>query len=204
MKDIIIKKPQQRRSKDKFQAILQASIRVLNTYGFEKTTTAKIALEAEVSIGTLYDYFSCKEAVLIAYIDDQLNKALSEVYEMAQNNESAPKETLKALIQVGVNFAYQHRDIIKLIFTYFTSDIRLINLQQSKDQLTAIALEFANNKQLLIKDKDPNLMIYAMTNVILGFQCRIVLMPSEDFDVEVIVRELTQIVSDYIFIQTNS
>ena len=79
MKEIIINKPQQIRSKAKFEAVLQALPRVLQELGYHKTTTARLAVEADISIGSLYDYFSCKEAIFIAYVDFELEKALEEV-----------------------------------------------------------------------------------------------------------------------------
>lgn len=199
MKDILIKKPQQKRSKQKFEAIMAASTRVLAEEGFKKTTTAKIALEAEVGIGTLYDYFSCKEAILIAYIDDRLSKAMEHVSYMAQDKELSPEKTLKELIRVGINFAYEYREVIKIIFTHFPSDAHLISLNESRARLEDIALQFANSKNIALREKPARLMIYTLTNLVLGFQFRIVVMPDEAIERDEIVEEITEVVSAYLF-----
>jgi AcrR family transcriptional regulator len=199
MKEIVIKKPQQARSKQKFGAILSACPRILGEFGYAKSTAAKMALEADVGIGTFYDYFSCKEAAFIAYLDDRLNNALESVAQNVRDTTIDYQRTLRELIQTGIDFAFEHRDIIKLVFTNFPDEIHRIHLEQSRIRLENIAMDFAGNKQLTIADKDPALMMYTLTNLVLGFQFRIVVMPEECFDREVIVDELTDMVRAYLF-----
>lgn len=200
MKEIIIKRPQQKRSKQKFSAILAACPRVLHSFGFKKSSAAKIALEADVSIGTFYDYFSCKEAVYIAYLDSELNKALERVAKKAGSKNIAAQDILRQLITAGVDFAFQQRDIIKIVFNHFPEHLHAITLENSRAKLEKIALTFAHNHPLHFANKDPDLMLYTLTNIILGFQFRIVVMPDDGFSKEMIIGELTDIVANYIFL----
>jgi AcrR family transcriptional regulator len=62
------KKPQQQRSRDTIETIFEAAIQVLLANGFEKTTTIQIAERAGVSIGSLYQYFPNKRALLSAIV----------------------------------------------------------------------------------------------------------------------------------------
>lgn len=62
------KKPQQRRSRDTIDTIFEATIQVLLANGFEKTTTIQIADRAGVSVGSLYQYFPNKSALLAAIV----------------------------------------------------------------------------------------------------------------------------------------
>lgn len=62
------KKPQQRRSRDTIDTIFEATIQVLLANGFDKTTTIQIAERAGVSIGSLYQYFPNKRALLAAIV----------------------------------------------------------------------------------------------------------------------------------------
>jgi AcrR family transcriptional regulator len=56
--------PQQSRSQETWHAILEAAATLLDTQGYEQTTTHQIAAQAGVSVGALYRYFDSKEAVL--------------------------------------------------------------------------------------------------------------------------------------------
>jgi AcrR family transcriptional regulator len=58
--------PTQRRSKDTVEAILQATARILVRDGPDAATTNRIAKEAGVSIGSLYQYFGSREAIVTA------------------------------------------------------------------------------------------------------------------------------------------
>jgi AcrR family transcriptional regulator len=62
------KKPQQRRARATIDTIFEAAIQVLLANGFDKTTTIQIADRAGVSIGSLYQYFPNKRALLSAIV----------------------------------------------------------------------------------------------------------------------------------------
>jgi AcrR family transcriptional regulator len=62
------KTPQQRRSHDTIVTIFEATIQVLLANGSDKTTTIQIANRAGVSIGSLYQYFPNKRALLAAIV----------------------------------------------------------------------------------------------------------------------------------------
>lgn len=73
------KSPQQSRSKELVNAIFEATVRVLPKIGNQGLTTKKIAELAGVSIGSLYQYFPNKEAVLMAVMDKSINETKEEV-----------------------------------------------------------------------------------------------------------------------------
>ena len=59
--------------------LLQAAARCLARKGYEATTTRDIAAEANVSAGTLYNYFPSKEALIEALAEEHLGADLLEV-----------------------------------------------------------------------------------------------------------------------------
>lgn len=62
------KKPRQARAIATVEAILQASTRILQRDGLDKLNTNHIAEVAGVSVGTLYQYFPSKDAILTQLI----------------------------------------------------------------------------------------------------------------------------------------
>jgi AcrR family transcriptional regulator len=66
------KTPQQERSAASVEAILQATVQVLLTEGRAKLTTTRVAQRAGVSVGTLYQYFPNKSALLQALLKQHL------------------------------------------------------------------------------------------------------------------------------------
>jgi AcrR family transcriptional regulator len=63
------KKPRQERSHATVDAILDATARVLCTTGYDRASTNRIALAAGVSVGSLYQYFPSKEALVAALVE---------------------------------------------------------------------------------------------------------------------------------------
>jgi AcrR family transcriptional regulator len=67
--------PQQARSRATVTAILDAATRILNRESAEAATTTRIAEVAGISIGTLYQYFSHRDAILDALQDREFERA---------------------------------------------------------------------------------------------------------------------------------
>lgn len=74
------KSPVQARSAASVEAILEATIQVLLLVGKERLTTTRVAARAGVSIGTLYQYFPNKSALL----QGALKRHLTEVTEAVE------------------------------------------------------------------------------------------------------------------------
>ncbi|MFZ9087146.1 MAG: TetR/AcrR family transcriptional regulator, partial [Steroidobacteraceae bacterium] len=68
------KKPVQERAKVTSDSILEAAEIIIVNEGYEKATTNYIAEKAGVSIGSLYQYFPNKEAIISALIEQQVSR----------------------------------------------------------------------------------------------------------------------------------
>lgn len=67
--------------------ILGAARTILKRDGLEALTTVRIAAEAEIPVGSFYQYFANKEAVLVAIYREYLQ----EMLEMARNADAAAR-----------------------------------------------------------------------------------------------------------------
>jgi len=65
------KKPQQQRSQAIVKTLIDATERSIRTYGLDATTTPKIAELAGVSVGSLYQYFDDKYALIEALLEQK-------------------------------------------------------------------------------------------------------------------------------------
>jgi AcrR family transcriptional regulator len=93
----------QRRSRLTVDALVEATARVLIKDGYDRASTNKIAAKAGVSIGSLYQYFPSKEA-LVAAVIERHTRELSQVVQnalgavAAQPIEIAVRELVAAAI----------------------------------------------------------------------------------------------------------
>lgn len=70
------KSGRQSRARETIEAILQASVQIVSRQGISRLTTNHIAELAGVSIGSLYQYFPGKDAVLQALVEREFNRAV--------------------------------------------------------------------------------------------------------------------------------
>ena len=93
------KSPVQARSAASVDAILEATIQVLLSEGKERLTTTKVALRAGVSVGTLYQYFPNKSALLQGALRRHMD-AVTDAIEVVCNSQKGRtlREMATALI----------------------------------------------------------------------------------------------------------
>lgn len=95
------KRPQQARAQTTVHAILEATVQVLEREGLEAATTTRIAEVAGVSVGTLYQYFSHRDAVFDALQEREFDRAIALMQEVLSHDHLArsPRETVSACVQ---------------------------------------------------------------------------------------------------------
>lgn len=84
------KPPQQPRSRATVSAILDAAIRVLEREGSEGATTSRVAEVAGVSVGTLYQYFSNRDAIIDALQDREFARATETINRVLLGGAASP------------------------------------------------------------------------------------------------------------------
>lgn len=63
------KRPQQQRSRELVRALIEATGLAIQRHGLDNATTVRIAEQAGVSVGSLYQYFADKDALIQALMD---------------------------------------------------------------------------------------------------------------------------------------
>lgn len=95
------KPPTTRAGVDIIASILAAASHVLDERGLDGFTTNQVAERAGVSIGSLYQYFAHRDAILTALQERELERALGMMQEvLAEGNlVRTPRETVTAVVR---------------------------------------------------------------------------------------------------------
>jgi AcrR family transcriptional regulator len=93
------KAPRQRRSRQLVEDILEAAIRVLSREGAARFTTARVAETAGVSVGSLYQYFPNKEAILFRLQTDEWQRTGALLHSILADTSRKPLERLRATVE---------------------------------------------------------------------------------------------------------
>lgn len=116
--------PRQERGRQRVAAILEAAEAVFGAVGYEAATTNQIAAHAGVPIGSLYQYFPNKEALLHA-VAAQYRLAASAALDAALTDElrSLPVEALGArLLETMVAFGTARIGLTKIVLQAGAND----------------------------------------------------------------------------------
>ncbi len=111
------KTPIQQRSTVTVEAISEATIQVLLAVGLDRLTTTRVAERAGVSVGTLYQYFPNKHALLNAVLKVHSIKVAEAVEGACRANRGAAVAVLvEAVVAAFVNAKLERRDVSTALY----------------------------------------------------------------------------------------
>lgn len=121
------KKPVQSRAQSTVDAILKATLQVLDDVGMQKLTTTRVAERAGVSVGTLYQYFPDKAALIAALKAADRARILATLTEVASAQRGRPlEEAFRALIAAILAIKYAKRSYVLALTEVDRAALRLI------------------------------------------------------------------------------
>ncbi|MFW5972039.1 MAG: TetR/AcrR family transcriptional regulator [Bacillota bacterium] len=103
------------RSPEKKEVIRKAAIRIIAEEGFHSCTTDKIAREAGVSVGTIYNYFSGKEDVLSYIFEIEEKKMDNYLSKFTKKKGINVPEKIRILLNSYFKYVFNNEKLTKLI-----------------------------------------------------------------------------------------
>jgi AcrR family transcriptional regulator len=97
------KQPKQTRSNELVAAILDAAVQVLAKEGAQRFTTARVAERAGVSVGSLYQYFPNKAAILFRLQSDEWRSTTELLRGILVDPTKPPPVRLRALVHAFIH-----------------------------------------------------------------------------------------------------
>ncbi|SNS33540.1 transcriptional regulator, TetR family [Granulicella rosea] len=111
------KTPVQARSGVTVDAIHEAAIQVLLSHGPDRLTTTRVATRAGVSVGTLYQYYPHKQALLYAVMERHLNRVVAAVERACGESLGKPIPAMvDAVIQSFVDAKMERADVSRALY----------------------------------------------------------------------------------------
>jgi len=96
------KHPQQARSNQLVEAVLDAAVQVLMREGAQRFTTARVAERAGVSVGSLYQYFPNKAAILFRLQSDEWCRTSALLRGILEDRTTLPHARLRRLVHAFI------------------------------------------------------------------------------------------------------
>jgi len=96
------KQPKQARSTELIAIILEAALQVLAKEGAQRFTTTRVAEKAGVSVGSLYQYFPNKAAILFRLQSDEWRQTTELLRGILEDVQRPPLERLRTLVHAFI------------------------------------------------------------------------------------------------------
>lgn len=162
--------PLQTRARNKVGLILEAAIRLIERGGVDAVTTNRIAEMAGVSIGTLYQYFSDKNAILDALVDREVTALSARVIKAVATSPETRGGRIPAIVRaVLVSYSGRrraHRLLLERALSLPTVG-RLNPLYQALIELLAgEGLAIAKRSNKAVPSADAFVLVHAVSGVL--------------------------------------
>lgn len=162
------KTPVQARSLHTVEAIFEASIQVLTTVGVERLTTTRVAERAGVSVGTLYQYFPNKQALLAAVLEKHLLLVVSAVEEACNTSRGKTSHQMaSALVEAFMDAKFADPDASRALYAVAPTvggEAMVVRLTQRAQQAMCEMLVTATDRTF---DQLP-LISYVLSTALVG------------------------------------
>jgi AcrR family transcriptional regulator len=138
------KMPVQDRSRAMVGYVLEAAAQLFGELGYEGTTTNRVAERAGVSIGSVYQYFPNKEALLLALAERHLEEARQEATATLRHlreERLSPEEFFRGFVEFVVDFHQGGESLHSLFFEEAPRSRRLLELVGAINAACATEIE---------------------------------------------------------------
>lgn len=193
------RKPKQKRALEKYNAVLAACTQVLASYGYEKTTMLELSLESGVAVPTIYQYFSNKEEIFIAWFELMIEQVLESIEVARQQSEA---ESIDSFINSLINTAITSVDLFRPSIQNFLRDLpqSLVSqlLEVTHKRTVSVVLNMVPAYREQVAKFDIELKLKILISALLGYILQMILVHDEPADTEVICKELSLLVRAYL------
>jgi len=93
--------------------VLLAARRLYARKGYQQTAMVEIARASELAVGTLYQLFPSKEAILRGLLEERMDDLITRV-RAAVDGERDVREQLRRVVETHLTFARENADILRL------------------------------------------------------------------------------------------
>ena len=138
------KRPVQGRSRATVGYVLESAAQLFSESGYEGTTTNQVAERAGVSIGSVYQYFPSKEALLVALAERHLEEAREEstaALRGLREEGLAPEEFFRAFIDFVVEFNRNQEPLHDVLYGEVTRSRRVMELVEEVNAACGVEVE---------------------------------------------------------------
>jgi len=195
------KRPRQRRARETVDAILEAAAQVFGEAGYGEVTTNRIAERAGVSIGSLYQYFPNKNALLVALVEREVEQGIEHMAAWigrAQRGDEDLGPLLEAFVEAMLELHRGSPDLHRILFEEAAHPPELHECTLRLEGTLAHGWEAILRGRPDVRVADPDTAAHFLVQTAEALTHRFVQQGLHELSGEGFVRELTALLHRYL------
>ncbi|MBR0775939.1 TetR family transcriptional regulator [Bradyrhizobium diazoefficiens] len=196
------KNASQARSRATVDALIEATARILVRDGFEKASTNRIAEIAGVSVGSLYQYFPSKEALVAAVIDRHNREIMQVVRTTLAEVAGMPLDkAVRRLVTVAIEAHRIDPKLHRVLAEQIPRTGQLAEVEAFNREVHALVRFYLDSRRKEMRKIDPGLAAFICVSAIEAVAHNMVLDEAEMLSermVKALVDETTLMVVGYL------
>ncbi|WNG16881.1 TetR/AcrR family transcriptional regulator [Cystobacter fuscus] len=199
------KQPSQARSKALVDALIQTAARILLREGWQALTTNRIARAAGVSVGSLYQYFPNKEALLLALVERIADEMTAHLIELGTSLQDASvDEGIATLVRVALDVSRRDAPLYRAVLVELPRQSTLELFDRVNRRLADALAEWLAARRDELDVVDPSLTAHILVTSLDALTDHTLLFRPELLDSPRFERELRALVSGYLGVRRPS
>ncbi len=161
------KQPRQRRSQATVELILRAGASVLAGEGYAGATTNRIAEVAGVSVGSLYQYFPNKDALVLALADAHVAEMRALLAATAAAADGPVEEVVRTFVRAMIA-AHVHEPALHRALVQQTLQLGFERFAADQVQIRAVVEAWIQSRQPTLGVADPKMAAFLLVATVEG------------------------------------
>lgn len=161
--------PTQERSLRTVEVIVEATARVLVEQGYERTTTNRVAKVAGVSVGSLYQYYPNKEALVGAVLEREMSRVTAVILEALTAQASAPLPVLVRALVDALLASHRENMALRRVMMQEVPRLGLLgDFEDNLERLQRIFIALLEQRGDRVRPADVELATFVLVHALAG------------------------------------
>lgn len=193
------KQPSQARSRETFEALVEACARLLRERGYAAVTTNRIAERAGVSIASLYEYFPDKDAIVAQVAERLVERVLARIASGVPRVMAAPEdEAIRRWIALIHDTVAREKDLVAVFQREVPYTNRLAAVSGIGEQLLGLSYGVRERAGGFVRADFSQATMHLAINLVSATVLQCVLDPPRDVTRRALLDELALRIEDWI------
>lgn len=193
------KLPSQARSRETFEALVEACARLLRERGFAAVTTNHVAERAGVSIASLYEYFPDKDAIVAQVAERLVERVLARIAAGVPRVMAAGEdEAIRLWIALIHDTVAKERELVAVFQREVPYTNRLAAVQAIGEQLLALSRGVRERAGGFVRADFTDATLHLAINLVVSTILQCVLEPPRDVSRRALLDELAVRIEEWI------